>query len=103
MQKTREIDQFDERLLRALEQNSRATSIELAEAVGLSASSCQRRQRELERQGVIRSYRVDIDPEVLGQSFTVFAASRAERCSKLPESGCTVPRGTGGAPYCGRL
>jgi Lrp/AsnC family leucine-responsive transcriptional regulator len=79
MQKTREIDQFDEKLLRALELNAQATSIELAEAVGLSASSCQRRQRELEREGIIRGYRVDIDPAVLGQSFTVFAAVQLQR------------------------
>ena len=55
------------------------TSIELAEAVGLSPSSCQRRQRELERRGVIRGYHADIDPAVLGQSFAVFAAVQLQR------------------------
>jgi Lrp/AsnC family transcriptional regulator, leucine-responsive regulatory protein len=79
MQKHREIDHFDERLLRSLQQNGRATSIELAEAIGLSPSSCQRRQRELEQRGIIRGYKADIDPATLGQSFAIFAAVHLER------------------------
>ncbi|HEY6734953.1 MAG TPA: Lrp/AsnC family transcriptional regulator, partial [Roseiarcus sp.] len=79
MEKFRDIDQFDEKLLHALQRNARATSFELAEVVGLSPSSCQRRQRELEQRGIIRGYRADIDPAVLGQSFTVFAAVQLER------------------------
>ena len=78
MEKFRDIDQFDEKLLRALQVNARATSFELAEVVGLSPSSCQRRQRELEQRGIIRGYRADIDPAVLDQSFTVFAAVQLE-------------------------
>ncbi len=79
MQKIREIDSFDEKILHALQSDGRKTSIELAEVVGLSPSSCQRRQRDLEQQGIIRGYRADIDPAVLGQSFTVFAAVQLER------------------------
>jgi Lrp/AsnC family transcriptional regulator, leucine-responsive regulatory protein len=77
--KIREIDQFDEKLLRNLQRNGRATSFELAEATGLSASSCQRRQRELEQRGIVRGYRAEIDPVVLGQAFTVFAAVQLQR------------------------
>jgi Lrp/AsnC family transcriptional regulator, leucine-responsive regulatory protein len=79
VEKFRDIDQFDEKLLHALQRNARATSFELAEVVGLSPSSCQRRQRELEQRGIIRGYRADVDPAVLGQSFTVFAAVQLER------------------------
>ena len=79
VEKLRDIDQFDEKLMRSLQGNARATSFELAEVVGLSPSSCQRRQRELEQRGIIRGYRADIDPAVLGQSFTVFAAVQLER------------------------
>ena len=42
-------------------------------------SSCQRRQRELEARGIVRGYRVVIDPAVLGQAFTVFAALQLQR------------------------
>src|SRR5271165_2367845 len=79
MQKIGELDLFDEKILHALLRDARKTSIELAEVVGLSPSSCQRRQRELEQRGIIRGYRADIDPAVLGRSFTVFAAVQLER------------------------
>jgi Lrp/AsnC family leucine-responsive transcriptional regulator len=79
MDKNRAIDQFDEKLLRSLQRNARATSFELAEAIGLSPSSCQRRQRELEQRGIVRGYRADIDPAVLGQAFMVFAAVQLQR------------------------
>ena len=79
MHKIGEIDPFDEEILHALRRGARKTSIELADAVGLSPSSCQRRQRDLEQRGVIRGYRADIDPAVLRQSFTVFAAVQSER------------------------
>jgi Lrp/AsnC family leucine-responsive transcriptional regulator len=79
MHKNSEIDPFDEKILRALQSDARKTSIELAEVVGLSPSSCHRRQRDLEQRGIIRGYRADIDPAVLGQSFTVLAAVQLER------------------------
>ncbi len=79
VEKLREIDQFDEKLLRSLQRNARATSFELADAIGLSPSSCQRRQRELEQRGIVRGYRAEIDPAALGQAFTVFAAVRLQR------------------------
>ncbi len=79
MGKVGEVDLFDEKIMHALQGDGRKTSIELAEVVGLSPSSCQRRQRELEQRGIIRGYRADIDPAVLGRSFTVFAAVQLER------------------------
>jgi Lrp/AsnC family transcriptional regulator, leucine-responsive regulatory protein len=79
MRKIRDTDQFDEKILRVLQQDGRMTSIELAEAVGLSPSSCQRRQRELEQRGVIRGYHADVDPAALGQSLAVFAAVQLQR------------------------
>ena len=79
MRRNSEIDAFDEKILHLLQLDARRTSIQLAEIVGLSPSSCQRRQRDLEQCGIIRGYRADIDPVVLGQSFTVFAAVQLER------------------------
>ena len=79
----RAIDHFDEKILRHLQSNARATSLELAEAAGLSPSSCQRRQRELEQRGIVRGYRADIDPLVLGQALTVFAAVQLQRHERV--------------------
>ena len=105
MHKISEIDTFDEKILHVLQSDARKTSIELAEVVGLSPSSCQRRQRDLEQRGIIRGYRADIDPAVLSQSFTVFAAvqlgaSRAQRRSSLLKAAhIEASRGPRGASH----
>ncbi len=65
------IDRADRRLLLELSQRGRATNVELAQAVHLSASAIARRQRVLEDEGVIRGYSADIDATALGFNTTV--------------------------------
>jgi len=65
------IDRADRRLLLELSQRGRATNVELAQAVHLSASAIARRQRTLEEAGVIRGYSADIDAAALGFNTTV--------------------------------
>ena len=65
------IARTDRRLLLELSQRGRATNVELAQAVHLSASAVARRQRALEETGVIRGYTADIDPAAFGFSTTV--------------------------------
>ncbi|RDW14667.1 Lrp/AsnC family transcriptional regulator [Paracoccus thiocyanatus] len=50
------LDEIDRRILEALRRNARASHVELAAQVGLSASACARRIRILEHEGVIRGY-----------------------------------------------
>ena len=50
------MDEFDRKLLDALQQDGRLTNNELADRVGLSASQCSRRRAALEQAGVIESY-----------------------------------------------
>ncbi|WP_201741969.1 Lrp/AsnC family transcriptional regulator [Mangrovicoccus ximenensis] len=52
------MDQIDRKILRLLRQNARISNVELAEAVGLSASACLRRVRLLEEQGIILGYTI---------------------------------------------
>ena len=66
-----DIDRADRRLLLELGQHGRATSVELAQSVHLSASAVARRQRALEESGVIRGYHADIDPAAFGLATTV--------------------------------
>jgi Lrp/AsnC family transcriptional regulator, leucine-responsive regulatory protein len=61
-----ELDLFDRRILAALQEDGRMTSVALAERVHLSASQCARRVQRLEEAGVIRGYRVILDPTALG-------------------------------------
>lgn len=66
------VDDKSERILRELKRDGRISNLDLAERVGLSPSACLRRVQELERSGVIRGYRVVLDPAQLGIGFTAY-------------------------------
>jgi Lrp/AsnC family leucine-responsive transcriptional regulator len=66
------LDKFDIGILEALQEDARATNVEIAERVNLSPSPCLRRIRNLEKSGVIRGYRADIDRKQVGLGLTVF-------------------------------
>lgn len=51
-------DEIDAAIVRALRENARMPNAALAKRVGLSASACLRRLRQLERDGTIRGYTV---------------------------------------------
>lgn len=73
------MDEIDRRILSRLQNDARVTNVALAEAVHLSPAPCLRRVRELEQQGVIRSYTTLLDPEKLGWEVSVFIEVRLER------------------------
>ncbi|MFB1484575.1 Lrp/AsnC family transcriptional regulator [Corallococcus sp. RDP092CA] len=60
------LDRIDRAILEALQNNARLSNKELAARVGLAPSSCLARVKRLETDGVIRSYRADLDPRSLG-------------------------------------
>jgi DNA-binding Lrp family transcriptional regulator len=64
------MDLFDRKILATLQDDGRLTITELAERVGLSLSPCHRRLRTLEQSGVIRGYRAQLDPGMLGLNFS---------------------------------
>lgn len=66
-----EIDQFDRTILNQLQVDSRITSEQLAEIVGLSATACQRRIKRLRKNGVIASQIAVVAPEKVGNRMTV--------------------------------
>lgn len=57
------LDDIDQKLLRLLLKQGRRANIDLARDLGISASSCSRRIRQLETSGVIRGYQA-----VLGEA-----------------------------------
>lgn len=67
------LDTIDLKLLQELQSDGRATNVDLANKVGLTAPPCLRRIRALEQSGVIKSYHADVDGPALGYSITVFA------------------------------
>lgn len=66
----RQLDEFDLKLLDALQRNSQLTADELAEQVSLSASSVQRRLRRLRDEKIIDAEVAIILPDTLGRHLT---------------------------------
>jgi DNA-binding Lrp family transcriptional regulator len=59
----RAIDAVDRRIVQLLQEDGRLPNAKLAAAVKLSPSSCLRRLRRLEREGVIRGYTAVVDAD----------------------------------------
>lgn len=66
------LDEFDLAILAALQDNARATNVEIADKVNLSPSPCLRRIRLLEEAGIVKGYRADLDRQAVGLELTVF-------------------------------
>lgn len=60
------LDDYEKLILKALQLNGRATTQDLSDAVGLSASPCWRRVKRLEDEGYITRYAAILDGKKLG-------------------------------------
>jgi Lrp/AsnC family transcriptional regulator, leucine-responsive regulatory protein len=67
------MDQLDKRILQVLQQEGKLQNNELAQQVGLSASPCLRRVKQLEDEGYIEKYVALLNPQKLNLGLTVFA------------------------------
>ena len=56
------MDQTDKRILQVLQVDGKLQNNELAQRIGLSASPCLRRVKQLEEDGIIRAYVALVDP-----------------------------------------
>ena len=74
-----ELDQFDRRLLGALQQDNQQTGEQLAEAVGLSAAACLRRAQKLREGGVIERDVSILSPEAIGRRLTMIVTVALDR------------------------
>lgn len=72
------LDAIDRRLLDALQENGRLAVTDLAERVGLTASPCLRRLKNLEQNGVIRGYAALVDQDKVGLPVSVFVSVKLE-------------------------
>lgn len=63
------LDDRDHRLLALLQQDSRISNADLAQAVGMSASALWRRVRSLEEAGVIDRFGAIVNPDRMGLQF----------------------------------
>ena len=72
MQQMTTLDATNTRILRVLSADGRISNLDLAERVGLSPSACLRRVQEMERSGVIKSYRAVLDLTKTGIGFVAY-------------------------------
>lgn len=73
------IDEFDRRILAALQGDATLSIAEIAERAGLSPTPCWRRIQKLERAGVIRKRVALLDRKQLNAGVTVFIAVRTSQ------------------------
>ncbi len=88
------LDEINLRLLTELQSEPRLPMTELGRRVGMSAPAVTERVRRLEEGGVIRGYRLDLDPAALGLPLTAYIRVRpsagylprvAELAQEIPE------------------
>ncbi|WP_214405664.1 Lrp/AsnC family transcriptional regulator [Pseudonocardia lacus] len=70
------LDEVNRRLLDLLTTDPRASVPELARAVGMSAPAVRERVNRLHDSGVIRGYRLDVDPAAVGLPVTAWVRIR---------------------------
>ncbi len=76
---TMKLDRYDRLILDALQHDGSLSNNDVAERVGLSASPCSRRIRQLEDAGVIAQRVVRLAPEKLGLDLTVLLHIRMDK------------------------
>jgi Lrp/AsnC family leucine-responsive transcriptional regulator len=76
------LDVVYRRMLEILQRDGRISNAALAEQLHLSPSPCLRRLRTLERDGVITSYRAELDRTQLGLGLTVFVEVKVDAHSE---------------------
>lgn len=90
------LDDVDRRLLAELSDDPRLSKSALARRTGLSTPTASSRVARMERLGVIRGYRLDIDPAALGYTVTAWVRVRpgpgqlpkiSELAERTPEIG----------------
>ncbi|MHA3890634.1 Lrp/AsnC family transcriptional regulator [Acinetobacter sp. GXMZU3951] len=67
------MDKIDRRILQTLQRDGKLANNELAQRVGLSASPCLRRVKQLEDLGIIEKYVALVNPQKVNLGLTVFA------------------------------
>ena len=87
-----DLDPFEKKILREVQQDASLTTAELAERVGLSATPCWRRINRLEQDGYIRARVALVDRRKVGLNAHIFAQVKlnAHGRANLDEFGAAI-------------
>jgi Lrp/AsnC family leucine-responsive transcriptional regulator len=72
------LDEKDARILEILQEEGRASNVELARSVELTPSATLERVRKLEERGLIKGYTATLDPHALGLGLVAFIFIRVD-------------------------
>lgn len=67
-----QLDRIDFKILSELQADGRLTIVELARRISLTKTPCSERVKQLEKVGIIRGYRAELDSVALGADHIVF-------------------------------
>lgn len=76
------LDATDIKILGVLQKDSKLTTKEIAKLVNLSPTPVFERQKRLEREGYIKRYTAELDPEKLGCNLIVFCSIKLKQHTK---------------------
>ncbi|SPL71539.1 Lrp/AsnC family transcriptional regulator [Acinetobacter stercoris] len=76
------MDKIDKKILAELQNDGRLSVTELAERIGLSVSPCHRRVKALEETGVIKGYRAQLEPNLIGLNFSTIVFVTLKEANK---------------------
>lgn len=73
------LDRYDRIILTTLQENGRASNVELSDKASLSPPQCYRRVRRLENDGIVRGYMAQVDPSAIGLGVVAFVSLNLDR------------------------
>ena len=76
------LDRYSLKILQQLQRDARQTVQQLSDAVGLSATPCWKRIKDMEAAGVIRGYTVLVDPQRVGLNLAVVVEANLSQHSE---------------------
>lgn len=79
------MDQIDEKILRILKRNGKASATEISRVVGLSIPAVSERIRKMEHSGIIEGYGAKISRRKTGYNVTAFIMVDLERSGDVEE------------------
>ena len=88
------LDSTNLRILAELQRDPRLSMAELGRRIGMSAPAVTERVRRLEETGVIRGYRLDVNPAALGLPITVYIRVRPDpgQLPKIAQLAQSIPQ-----------
>jgi Lrp/AsnC family leucine-responsive transcriptional regulator len=88
-----QLDELNRRILHELQCEPRLTMAALGRRVGLSSPAVTERVRRLEEAGVIRGYRLEVNPAALGLPLAAYVRVRPHtgQLGRIAELACGIP------------